>query len=213
MVSSSSHATLISAITLTTTLFHIVLASDPDITSDFILPKGVTLDANFFTFKDLRKAIQRTQTMPMHESFFKVTKASELEFKALKGQSVSLALLQFGPGGINPPHIHPRSAELLFILKGKLRVGFVDCENKVFMKVIKEGDVFVFPKGLVHFQMNEEEEEKKDVVAVAAFGSANPGVVVLPTSLFGSGIDNEVLIKSFKTDNVTIHKLILANMG
>lgn len=140
-----------------------------------------------------------------------MTKASESEFKALKGQSVSLALLQFGPGGINPAHIHPRSAELLFILKGKLRVGFVDCENKVFMKVIKEGDVFVFPKGLVHFQMNEEEE--KDVVAVAAFGSANPGVVVLPTSLFGSGIDSEVLIKSFKTDNVTIQKLISANMG
>ncbi|KAH7669177.1 Germin protein [Dioscorea alata] len=211
MVSSSSHVTLISAITLTTTLIHIVLASDPDITSDFILPKGVTLDANFFTFKDLRKAMQRNQTMPMHESFFKVTKASESEFKALKGQSVSLALLQFGPGGINPAHIHPRSAELLFILKGKLRVGFVDCENKVFMKVIKEGDVFVFPKGLVHFQMNEEEE--KDVVAVAAFGSANPGVVVLPTSLFGSGIDSEVLVKSFKTDNVTIQKLISANMG
>ncbi|XP_039134319.1 germin-like protein 9-3 [Dioscorea cayenensis subsp. rotundata] len=124
--------------------------------------------------------------MPMHESFFKVTKASESEFKALKGQSVSLALLQFGPGGINPAHIHPRSAELLFILKRQT-------------------------KGLVHFQMNEEEE--KDVVAVAAFGSANPGVVVLPTSLFGSGIDSEVLIKSFKTDNVTIQKLISANMG
>ena len=51
--------------------------------------------------------------------------------------------------------------------------------------------------------MNEEEQENKDVTAIATIGSANPGVVILPTTLFGNGIDIEVLVKSFKTDNVT----------
>ena len=51
------------------------------------------------------------------------------------------------------------------------------------MKVIKKGVDFVFPKGLVHFQMNEVKEEKKNVIAIATFGNANPRVVALPTML------------------------------
>ncbi|KAM0950100.1 hypothetical protein DsansV1_C04g0037841 [Dioscorea sansibarensis] len=43
------------------------------------------------------------------------------------------------------------------------------------MKVIKKCDAFVFSKRLFHFQMNEEEKEKKDVVAVAALVSGISG--------------------------------------
>ncbi|MQL96061.1 hypothetical protein Taro_028735 [Colocasia esculenta] len=65
---------------------------------------------------------------------FKVTKASQVEFPALNGQSVSMAILQYAPGGINALHTHPRFAELLVVVKGWLEVGFVDSANKLFVQ-------------------------------------------------------------------------------
>ena len=38
---------------------------------------------------------------------------------------ISLAHLDFAPYGLNPPHTHPRSTELLVVIKGTLLVGFV----------------------------------------------------------------------------------------
>jgi len=179
-------------------------AGDPDITSDFIVSDGVTPDANFFTFRGL----QRTLWGAAKNASFKVTKASETEFPALNGQSVSFASLQFSANGINPPHIHPRSAELLLVVQGRLEVGFIDTNNKLFNQVLHAGDMFVFPKGLVHFQINK--DSKYPAVALSAFGSANAGTVTLPKILFASGIDKEVLAKSFKTENQVIDKLVWA---
>ena len=56
-------------------------AGDPDITSDFVVPDGVTPDANFFTFKGLKQALWGAPMDPP----VKVTKASQVEFPALMG--------------------------------------------------------------------------------------------------------------------------------
>ncbi|CAB4283217.1 unnamed protein product [Prunus armeniaca] len=45
------------------------------------------------------------------------------------------------------PHIHPRSAEILFLVDGTLEVGFVDTKNNLFTQTLQAGDLFVFPKG------------------------------------------------------------------
>ncbi|KAK4856279.1 hypothetical protein QYF36_015947 [Acer negundo] len=113
-------------------------AADPDITFDFVVPSHVTapVDGNFFTFTAIR-AFVGAQPTPN----FKVTKASMAEFPALNGQSVSLAVLQFPAGTTNPPHTHPRSAELLFIVQGSLQVGFVDTTNKLFSQTLQAGTV------------------------------------------------------------------------
>ena len=202
----TSNAYLVLAIILASLLS--AHAADPDITSDFLVPDGVTLDANFFTFRGLKKSLWGAPK----DATFKVTKASQVEFPALAGQSVSYATLQYACGGINPPHTHPRSAELLLVIQGSLEVGFVDSNNKLFTQVLRTGDMFVFPKGLVHFQVNK--DSKYPAVALAAFGSANAGTVVLPNALFSSGINKDVLAKSFKTDGDTIDKLVKgATMG
>ena len=118
-----------------------MIAGDPDITSDFIVPPSVTnVDSNFFTFTGMRILIQA----PLPTAF-KVTKASIAEFPALNGQSVSYAILQYPSGSVNPPHTHPRSAKLLFLLNGSLQVGFVDATNKLFTQTLQAGDLFVFP--------------------------------------------------------------------
>nr|GEY27844.1 hypothetical protein [Tanacetum cinerariifolium] len=63
-------------------------------------------------------------------------------------------------------------------LNGSLEVGFVDTTNKLFTQTLQEGDIFVFPKALVHFQFNN--DAKNPVVALSAFGSANAGTVSVP---------------------------------
>ncbi|THG13868.1 germin-like protein 9-3 [Camellia sinensis] len=182
---------------------YIAQASDPNILADFIVPTNFStpIDGNFFTFTGMRRLVANSTNPPN----FKATKATMVEFLALNGQSVSMAVLQFPAGGVNPPHTHPRSAELLFVVEGSMEVGFVDTANKLYTQTLQLGDMFVFPKGLVHYQFNA--DAKKQATAISAFGSANAGTVSAPVTLFATGIDDEILAKSFKTDIATIQKI------
>nr|XP_010943782.1 germin-like protein 9-3 [Elaeis guineensis] len=176
--------------------------SDPDITSDFILPQNLTsnlIDGSFFTFTGMRTLLNSDEVKN-----FVVLKASMAEFPALNGQSVSYAVLLYPPGAVNPPHTHPRASELLFLAGGYLDVGFVDTANKLYVQTLQPGDIFVFPKGLVHYQYN---SGKGQAIAISAFGSASAGTVSVPGSLFATGIDDEILAKSFKTDVATVQKI------
>ncbi|GMY15804.1 germin-like protein 9-3 [Fagus crenata] len=182
-------------------IIHMTTAGDADILTDFIVPANVSsVNGSFFTFTAMRSLY--TAGYP---TAFKVFKVSLVEFPALNGQSVSNAVLEFPAGTTNPPHTHPRSAELLFLVQGSLQVGFVDTTNKLFTQTLQAGDIFVFPKGLVHFQFNA--DAKASAVAISAFGSANAGTVSLPNTLFATGIDDDVLAKSFKTNVTTIQVL------
>nr|GMD61586.1 germin-like protein 9-3 [Ipomoea batatas] len=177
-------------------------ASDPDILSDFIVPANMSageIDGNFFTYTGTRGIFARPPEK------FTVTKASKAEFAALDGQSVSYAVLQYPGGSVNPPHTHPRAAELLVVVDGCLQVGLVDSTNKLYTQTLVIGDMFVFPKGLVHYQYNA--YANQSATAISAFGSASAGTVSLPTTLFATGVDDEVLVKSFKTDVYTIQKI------
>jgi len=174
--------------------------ADPDILTDFIAPPNGTVDGNFFTFTGMRVLVEGDE--PKN---FTVLKATMAEFPALNGQSVSYAVLEFPSGTTNPPHTHPRSAELLFLIEGTLEVGFVDTKNNLFTQTLQAGDLFVFPKGLVHFQYNA--DSQNPALAISAFGSASAGTVSIPTTLFATNIDDNVLALSFKTDVATIQKL------
>lgn len=186
----------------TLALIKTAVAGDPDILTDFVLPLNAPPPTNgsFFTFTGMRSLI----TAPFPPTF-KVFKAGMEQFPALNGQSVSYAVLMYPAGTVNPVHTHPRSAELLFLVQGALEVGFVDTTNKLYTQSMQQGDVFVFPKGLVHFQYNA--DAKNPAVAISAFGSANAGTVSMPNTLFNSTIDDMVLALSFKTDVPTIQKL------
>lgn len=136
---------------------------------------------------------------------FNATIASAKGFPALIGQSMSLAFLQCPDGTTNPPHTHPRSAELLFLIDGTLQVGFLDTTNKLFNQTLPAGDMFIFPKGLVHLQYNADTENP--AVAISAFGRANAGTMSIPVTVFGTGIDDDILAESFKTDVATVEAL------
>ncbi|XP_062000628.1 germin-like protein 9-3 [Rosa rugosa] len=177
-----------------------VLASDPDILSDFLLPQNSsTVDASFFTFTGFRGIFdQAPKTL-------KTTKASMVEFPALNGQSVSYAVLQLPPQTLFPPHTRPDATGLLFLLDGSLEVGLIDTTMNLYTQKLQAGDMFVFPKGLIHYQYNT--DSQLPATAIAAFGSASARAVAVPPSVFASGIDDVILAKSFKTDVDTIKKI------
>ncbi|CAN1171308.1 Germin-like protein 9-3 [Linum perenne] len=151
------------------------MGGDPDILTDFVAPPNALIDGSFFTFKGFQFLVNGTQ-LPLT---LKVVKATKAEFPAL-------------------------DAELLFVIDGSLQVGFVDTTNKLFTQTLQTGDMFVFPKGLVHFQYN---AWNSTAIALSAFGSASAGTVSLPTTLFATNIDDTVLAKSFKTDVSVIQAL------
>ncbi|KAJ8641550.1 hypothetical protein MRB53_018244 [Persea americana] len=192
------HALFLLLATLATS--YIANAGDPDILTDYIVPPyNYPIDGAFFTFTGMRGILNATTPT------FNVTKASMAELPALNGQSVSYAILRYPAGSVNPPHTHPRSAELLFLIQGELEVGFVDTANKLYTQTLQTGDLFVFPKGLVHYQYNT--NANCSATAISAFGSANAGTVSVPISVFATGIDDGILAKSFKTDVGTIQKI------
>ncbi|PRQ31331.1 putative germin [Rosa chinensis] len=105
-----------------------------------------------------------------------VTAANVEQIAGLNTLGISLARIDYAPnGGLNPPHTHPRASEVLLVLEGTLYVGFVTSnpDNKLISKVLNKGDVFVFPVGLIHFQLN---IGPVNAVAIAALSSQNPGV-------------------------------------
>ncbi|KAG6546558.1 hypothetical protein Mapa_012107 [Marchantia paleacea] len=180
-----------------------VYAADPEEIRDFGHPsKGTPLNGNYFTFTKLRNIVVE------QGAFANVTAANVNGFPALSGLGVSNALLSYPPGSVNVPHIHPRGTETLFIIKGTLHVGFIDTSvpvPRLFVQILQKDDIFVFPRGLVHFQINK--SKSKTVRAYASFSSTNPGLVSLPRTLFGVYMDIDVLTKSFEVSPSIINQL------
>ncbi|KAJ8772162.1 hypothetical protein K2173_027339 [Erythroxylum novogranatense] len=124
-----------------------------------------------------------------------VTAANVLAFPGLNTLGISMNRVDFAPGGLNPPHSHPRASETGVVIKGKLLVGFVTTSN-----------MFVVPRGLVHFQIN---VGKGKALLFTAFNSQLPGSAVAATTLFASkpSIPNEVLTKAFQVDDDVIKNI------
>jgi len=55
-----------------------------------------------------------------------VTGANMEKVPGLNTLGVSLSRIDYAPGGLNPPHTHPRATELVFVLYGTLDVGPMD---------------------------------------------------------------------------------------
>ncbi|KAK7845667.1 germin-like protein subfamily 1 member 7 [Quercus suber] len=121
---------------------------------------------------------------------------------------ISLDRIDFAPYGLNPPHTHPRGTELLVVLEGTLLVGFVTSNPNyhLFTKTLNQGDVFVFPVGLIHFQFNIGET---NAIAFSSFSSQNPGTIRIANAVFGSNppINSDVLIKAFQVDKNVVDYL------
>jgi quercetin dioxygenase-like cupin family protein len=123
----------------------------------------------------------------------------------------SHARVDVAPGGIFPPHTHPRASETVVVLEGSVYFGFLSAypDNKLFAKVLHKGDVFAVPQGLVHFLYN---NGTVPAALYATFSSQNPGFVLLADALFAGALPDDLLAKTLLTDKHTVQH-IRANFG
>ncbi|KAJ4748323.1 RmlC-like cupins superfamily protein [Rhynchospora pubera] len=165
----------------------------------FVCKNPNVVTVNDFFFSGLDKAGNTNNKLGSS-----VTAVAVNNLPGLNTLGISLARLDFAPGGLVPPHYHPRATEILVVLEGTLYVGFVaSTNNQLFTKVLNKGDVFVFPQGLIHFQYN---QGWTNAVALSGLSSQNPGVVFVANAVFGANppISDDVLAKAFQLDKKTI---------
>ncbi|XP_004513533.1 germin-like protein subfamily 1 member 20 [Cicer arietinum] len=196
----------------------VAFASDPSPLQDFCVAIKDPKDGVFVNGKFCKDPI-----LVNAEDFFKhvepgnasnplgsqVTPVTVDQLFGLNTLGISLARIDFAPNGLNPPHIHPRGTEFLIVVEGTLYVGFVTSNqdnNRLFTKVLNKGDVFVFPIGLIHFQLN---VGYGNAVAIAGLSSQNPGVITIANALFKSNppISDEVLTKALQVDKSIVDYL------
>ncbi|KAK7269518.1 hypothetical protein RIF29_22249 [Crotalaria pallida] len=129
-----------------------------------------------------------------------VTAANVEKIPGLNTLGVSFSRIDYKAGGLNPPHTHPRATEIVFVLEGQLDVGFITTANKLISKTINKGEIFVFPKGLVHYQKNSDGDKAASVIS--AFDSQLPGTLSIAAALFTSTptVPDDVLAKAFQID-------------
>ena len=108
------------------------------------------------------------------------------DFLGLNTLGLSIARIDIDVDGLVMPHSHPRAFEMLYASKGAVIAGFIDTRNKPFQQFLNEGDVFVFPRGLLHFCYN----IGYDLATVfSMFNSQNPGVVTVIDVMFEPNSD------------------------
>ncbi|KAL8223252.1 hypothetical protein R6Q57_020651 [Mikania cordata] len=195
------------------------MATDPSPLQDFcvadlngqVLVNGFTcknpnlVQADDFYFGGLR--MKGNTSNPVGS---KVSTVFVEQLPGLNTLGIAMARVDYEPWGLNPPHFHPRATELFTVLKGTLEVGFVTSnpENRFITKVLQEGDVFVFPMRLIHFQRN---IGNTSALAVSTLSSQNPGIVTIANAVFGSkpDISTDILAKAFQSSNDIIETLQL----
>ncbi|KAF6982511.1 hypothetical protein CFC21_000893 [Triticum aestivum] len=135
-----------------------------------------------------------------------VTGANVEKVPGLNTLGVSMARIDYAPGGLNAPHTHPRATEMVFVLQGALDVGFITTANKLVSKTIAAGDVFVFPRGLVHFQKN---NGAGPASVISAFNSQFPGTQSLAMTLFAATppVPDHVLTTAFQVGTKEVDKI------
>ncbi|XP_024536882.1 germin-like protein 1-1 [Selaginella moellendorffii] len=127
-----------------------------------------------------------------------ITRASVEEFPGVNTMGLSSARADYAAKyGMNPPHVHPRASETFYLFEGDLMyVGFVDTDYKLYATYLTCGDLFVFPRGLVHFQLN---VGRNPASAFVSFNSQRPGLLHVNRGLFATDppVLDEVLTRSF----------------
>jgi quercetin dioxygenase-like cupin family protein len=116
-----------------------------------------------------------------------VNMVTAADFPGLNTLGLTVARTDIAPGGAVVPHYHPRASEMMFVHGNNVVVGFFDTKGRQFQKTLGEGDVFVFPRGLVHYIMNNGGFGMATTFSV--LNSQNPGVAGIAHAMFAPDSD------------------------
>ncbi|XP_024531298.1 germin-like protein 11-1 [Selaginella moellendorffii] len=95
---------------------------------------------------------------------------------------LSVARNYLGPKGVARAHAHPRASELIYVEKGFVEAGFVDTNNRLFARNLTASDLFIIPRGVLHYLINMGEDH---ATVLAILNSENPLFQIPSFSLFG----------------------------
>ncbi|XP_024537686.1 nectarin-1 [Selaginella moellendorffii] len=96
-------------------------------------------------------------------------------FPGITSQGITYVHFNMVPCGVNLPHTHPRASELLTMISGgPLQVGFVDTAGVPRINLLNPGDITIFPRGTMHFEIN---VGTKPAFYISALNSQNPGTL------------------------------------
>ncbi|BBN00965.1 protein MpCupin23 [Marchantia polymorpha subsp. ruderalis] len=152
-----------------------VEAADPDPLVDFAANATTPVFRNIFANGDVTTGSGGVRAA-LHIGKFPgltYTISNQILFLTVRG----LTVVQFKmvPCGENVPHTHPRATELLSLISGgPLQAGFVDTKGETHIHILYPGDLIVFPRGLLHFEINVGTEI---AFYISALNSQNPGTL------------------------------------
>lgn len=126
------------------------------------------------------------------------------DYPGLNTQGLSHVRLDFDIGGVIPPHTHPLASETLFVVEGSIFTGFVSHDNVLYSKTLQKGDMFLYPRGLLHFQLN---VGNGPALTFNSFNAQMPALLLAANQLLATNISNTVLTKSFGASDAAINAL------
>ena len=191
LLSSTSHATVQD--------FCVADLKGADTPSGYPCKPPANVTSDDFVYTGLAEAANVTNIINAA-----VTPAFVAQFPGLNGLDLSAARLDLGPGGVIPLHTHPGANELLIVLQGHILAGFISSGNIVYQKVLKKGELMVFPQGLLHFQIA---VGKRKALAFPVFSSAFPGLQILDFALFASNFSTPLVTQTTFLDPAIVKKL------
>ncbi|CAF3486576.1 unnamed protein product [Rotaria sp. Silwood1] len=104
------------------------------------------------------------------------------------------------------PHLHPRAAQVYYIIKGKFEFGFIQENGANYVQhTIQEGQGTVFSQGALHYFINNECQEAS---LVAVTNSEDPGRIDVVDALFNV-FPQSTLIATLNGQNPTINRSII----
>lgn len=136
-----------------------------------------------------------------------VTPAFTPQFPGVNGLGLTMARLDLqARGGVIPIHTHPRASEMLILVDGEDFVaGFISqTSNVVYVTKLKKGDCMVFPRGLLHFQINYGDTQ---ALAFVSFDNPDPGLQYVHTSLFQNNLPSDYIERVTFLDDAQVRKL------
>lgn len=146
-------------------------SSDPDPVADFAPPAQSFVLRNIFANGEILEDTGGVRAA--------VTTAN---FPAITTQGITYVRVHIVPCGCTLAHIHPRATEILTLISGgPLQVGFIDTKGTAHVNILYPGDVTLFPRGLLHFELNVGEETAD---YLSALNSENPGTQTSASALF-----------------------------
>ncbi|XP_073121304.1 germin-like protein 5-1 [Henckelia pumila] len=132
--------------------------------------------------------------------------ANVFAFPGLNTLGVSMTRIDIAVGGVTNPHWHPRATECGVLIQGTVLLGIITSGNVVYSRNVSVGEMYVVPRGLVHFHLNVGNEP---ALAFSAANSQLPGTVNVAQNMFGStpSVPDQVLAKAFQVDQSVVDQI------